>query len=160
MNYVQEALDKMAELADLRSQIEVAHDRPHPEQPDPPRGEHFDWVHGRSPQIAQRRDDQRPAQLPPLQVIQVSTSGGSSRAAPGPTRPWPLAAGGRPAPPAPAWSWPCPPSADPDETIPPARPGACRLRAPAISGLPLDTPVHGDESSDLKPPLAQGLPPW
>lgn len=80
-NYVQEALDKMAELADLRDQIEWHMIGPIQSNKTRAVAEHFDWVHTVDRlKIAQRLSDQRPAHLPPLQVcIQVNTSGEDSK---------------------------------------------------------------------------------
>lgn len=80
-NYVQEALDKMAELADLRDQIEWHMIGPIQSNKTRAVAEHFDWVHTVDRlKIAQRLNDQRPADLPPLQVcIQVNTSGEDSK---------------------------------------------------------------------------------
>lgn len=80
-NYVQEALDKMAELDDLRSQIEWHMIGPIQSNKTRAVAEHFDWVHTVDRlKIAQRLSDQRPPELPPLQVcIQVNTSGEGSK---------------------------------------------------------------------------------
>lgn len=80
-NYVQEALDKMAELADLRDQIEWHMIGPIQSNKTRAVAEHFDWVHTVDRlKIAQRLNDQRPAHLPPLQVcVQVNTSGEDSK---------------------------------------------------------------------------------
>jgi hypothetical protein len=80
-NYVQEALDKMAELADLRDQIEWHMIGPIQSNKTRAVAEHFDWVHTVDRlKIAQRLNDQRPAHLPPLKVcIQVNTSGEDSK---------------------------------------------------------------------------------
>lgn len=80
-NYVQEALDKMAELADLRAQIEWHMIGPIQSNKTRAVAEHFDWVHTVDRlKIAQRLSDQRPPDLPPLQVcIQVNTSGEDSK---------------------------------------------------------------------------------
>lgn len=80
-NYVQEALDKMAELADLRAQIEWHLIGPLQSNKTRVVAEHFDWVHTVDRlKIAQRLSEQRPAHLPPLQVcIQVNTSGEASK---------------------------------------------------------------------------------
>lgn len=80
-NYVQEALDKMAELADLREQIEWHMIGPIQSNKTRAVAEHFDWVHTVDRlKIAQRLSEQRPAHLPPLQVcIQVNTSGEDSK---------------------------------------------------------------------------------
>jgi PLP dependent protein len=105
-NYVQEALRKQLELADLRA----VRRRATPEADQPPRGaviaasvgapvlrwhligplqsnktrevaEHFDWVHTIDrAKVAQRLSDQRPVDLAPLQVcIQVNSSGEASK---------------------------------------------------------------------------------
>ncbi|RZL00141.1 MAG: YggS family pyridoxal phosphate-dependent enzyme [Rubrivivax sp.] len=75
-NYVQEAVDKMADLADLRGQIEWHLIGPLQSNKTRVVAEHFDWVQSVDRlKIAQRLNDQRPAHLPPLQVcIQVNTS--------------------------------------------------------------------------------------
>lgn len=80
-NYVQEALDKMAELADLRAQIEWHLIGPLQSNKTRVVAEHFDWVHTVDRlKIAQRLSEQRPVHLPPLQVcIQVNTSGEASK---------------------------------------------------------------------------------
>ncbi len=80
-NYVQEALDKMAELADLREQIEWHMIGPIQSNKTRAVAEHFDWVHTVDRlKIAQRLNDQRPDHLPPLQVcVQVNTSGEESK---------------------------------------------------------------------------------
>jgi pyridoxal phosphate enzyme (YggS family) len=80
-NYVQEALDKLAELAPLRARL-----RWHligPLQSNKTRlvAEAFDWVHTVDRlKIAQRLAEQRPPQLAPLQVcLQVNVSGEASK---------------------------------------------------------------------------------
>jgi len=81
-NYVQEALDKIAALADLRPAPEW-----HligPLQSNKTRAvaaAAFDWVHTVDRlKIAQRLSDQRPADKPPLNVcLQVNTSGEASK---------------------------------------------------------------------------------
>jgi PLP dependent protein len=80
-NYVQEALDKIAALADLRRQISWHLIGPLQSNKTRPVAEAFDWVHSVDRlKIAQRLSDQRPAQLPPLQVcLQVNISGESSK---------------------------------------------------------------------------------
>ena len=80
-NYVQEGLDKIAVLADLRPVL--AWHLIGPLQSNKTRvvAEHFDWVQSVDRlKIAQRLSEQRPAHLPPLQVcIQVNTSGEDSK---------------------------------------------------------------------------------
>ena len=84
-NYVQEALAKIAELADLRT-TPGAGIRWHligPLQSNKARevAAHFDWVHAVDRmKLAQRLSDLRPADLPPLQVcLQVNISGEDSK---------------------------------------------------------------------------------
>jgi pyridoxal phosphate enzyme (YggS family) len=80
-NYVQEAVDKIAELTDLRSQITWHLIGPLQSNKTRVVAEHFDWVHTIDRlKIAQRLSEQRPAHLPPLQVcVQVNTSGEASK---------------------------------------------------------------------------------
>lgn len=80
-NYVQEALDKIAELADLREQITWHLIGPLQSNKTRVVAEHFDWVQSVDRlKIAQRLSEQRPPPLPPLQVcIQVNTSGEDSK---------------------------------------------------------------------------------
>lgn len=80
-NYVQEAVDKMAELADLRPRIEWHLIGPLQSNKTRVVAENFDWVHTVDRlKIAQRLSEQRPAHLPPLQVcVQVNTSGEASK---------------------------------------------------------------------------------
>lgn len=80
-NYVQEALDKIATLSDIRSELEWHLIGPLQSNKTRPVAEAFDWVHtvGRL-KIAQRLSEQRPPHLPPLQVcVQVNTSGEDSK---------------------------------------------------------------------------------
>lgn len=80
-NYVQEALDKIAALADLRPQLEWHLIGPLQSNKTRPVAEAFDWVHTVDRlKIAQRLAEQRPAWLPPLQVcLQVNVSGEASK---------------------------------------------------------------------------------
>jgi len=80
-NYVAEALEKMAELADLRSRLEWHLIGPLQSNKTRDAAEAFDWVHSVDRlKIAQRLSDQRPAYLPPLQVcLQVNISGEASK---------------------------------------------------------------------------------
>ncbi len=80
-NYVQEALDKIAALADLRSQLTWHLIGPLQSNKTRPVAEAFDWVHSVDRlKIAQRLGEQRPAHLPPLQVcLQVNISGEASK---------------------------------------------------------------------------------
>jgi pyridoxal phosphate enzyme (YggS family) len=78
-NYLQEALAKQDELRDLPLVWHFIG----PIQSNKTRAiaEHFDWVHSVDRlKIAQRLDEQRPAELPPLNVcIQVNVSGEASK---------------------------------------------------------------------------------
>jgi pyridoxal phosphate enzyme (YggS family) len=78
-NYVQEALDKMAALADLPLEWHLVG----PLQGNKTRAaaEHFDWVHTVDREkVARRLSEQRPAGLAPLQVlVQVNVSGEASK---------------------------------------------------------------------------------
>ena len=80
-NYVQEALDKIAALADLRARLEWHLIGPLQSNKTRPVAEAFDWVHAVDRlKIAQRLSEQRPAGLPPLQVcLQVNISGEPSK---------------------------------------------------------------------------------
>jgi pyridoxal phosphate enzyme (YggS family) len=86
-NYVQEGVDKIAALADLREQIEWHLIGPLQSNKTRVVAEHFDWVHSvERLKIAERLSEQRPAHLPDLQLcLQVNVSGEASKsgAAPG-----------------------------------------------------------------------------
>ncbi|MCE8005069.1 YggS family pyridoxal phosphate-dependent enzyme [Billgrantia ethanolica] len=79
-NYVQEALEKQAELADLKS---IVWHFIGPLQANKTRAvaEHFDWVHSVDREkIARRLNDQRPEALGPLEVcLQVNVSDEASK---------------------------------------------------------------------------------
>jgi pyridoxal phosphate enzyme (YggS family) len=78
-NYVQEALDKIAALADCAIEWHMIG----PIQSNKTRviAEHFQWVHSvERDKIARRLNESRPAHLPPLNVcIQVNVSGEASK---------------------------------------------------------------------------------
>jgi PLP dependent protein len=80
-NYVQEGVDKIAALADLRGHIEWHLIGPLQSNKTRVVAEHFDWVHSVDRlKTAQRLSDQRPPHLPPLQVcLQVNISGEDSK---------------------------------------------------------------------------------
>jgi pyridoxal phosphate enzyme (YggS family) len=80
-NYVQEALEKIQALADLRSVLEWHLIGPLQSNKTRVVAEAFDWVHSVDRlKIAQRLSEQRPPQLPPLQVcLQVNISGEDSK---------------------------------------------------------------------------------
>jgi pyridoxal phosphate enzyme (YggS family) len=80
-NYVQEGLDKIAALADLRAGIEWHCIGPLQSNKTRPVAEQFDWVHGIDRlKIAERLSAQRPAHLAPLNVcLQVNVDGGANK---------------------------------------------------------------------------------
>ena len=80
-NYVQEAVAKIAELADLRSEIEWHFIGPLQSNKTKVVAENFDWVHSVDRlKIAERLSDQRPDGMPPLNVcLQINVSGEDSK---------------------------------------------------------------------------------
>ncbi|MDO9314193.1 MAG: YggS family pyridoxal phosphate-dependent enzyme [Burkholderiaceae bacterium] len=80
-NYVQEGIDKIAALADLREQIQWHLIGPLQSNKTRIVAESFDWVHTIDRlKIAQRLSEQRPPHLPPLQLcLQVNISGEASK---------------------------------------------------------------------------------
>jgi pyridoxal phosphate enzyme (YggS family) len=80
-NYVQEALDKMDALADLRGRLEWHLIGPLQSNKTRAVAERFDWVHSVDRlKTAQRLSAQRPPGLPDLQVcLQVNISGEASK---------------------------------------------------------------------------------
>ncbi|ELS3717094.1 YggS family pyridoxal phosphate-dependent enzyme [Vibrio fluvialis] len=82
-NYVQEGCDKVQFFAEHHPELDLEWHFIGPLQSNKTRliAEHFDWMHTIDrAKIAQRLNEQRPAHLPPLQVlIQVNTSGESSK---------------------------------------------------------------------------------
>ena len=80
-NYVQEALAKIAELADLRADLRWHLIGPLQSNKAREVATHFDWVHAVDRmKLAQRLSDLRPTHLPPLQVcLQVNVSGEASK---------------------------------------------------------------------------------
>ncbi|WKB51356.1 YggS family pyridoxal phosphate-dependent enzyme [Eleftheria terrae] len=80
-NYVQEAIEKMQALADLRPQLQWHLIGPLQSNKTRVVAEHFDWVHSVDRlKIAERLSAQRPPGLPPLQVcLQVNISGEASK---------------------------------------------------------------------------------
>jgi PLP dependent protein len=80
-NYVQEGVDKIAALADLRGQLEWHLIGPLQSNKTRLVAEQFDWVHTVDRlKLAQRLNDQRPATAAPLQVcLQVNISGEASK---------------------------------------------------------------------------------
>ncbi len=80
-NYVQEAVDKIETLADLRASLEWHFIGPLQSNKTRPVAERFDWVHSVDRlKIAQRLSEQRPADMAPLNVcLQVNVSGEASK---------------------------------------------------------------------------------
>jgi pyridoxal phosphate enzyme (YggS family) len=92
-NYVQEALAKMAQLADLRDQLRWHLIGPLQSNKTREVAEHFAWVHSiERLKTAERLAAQRPPQRPALQLcLQVNISGESSKSGVAPADVVPLA---------------------------------------------------------------------
>jgi pyridoxal phosphate enzyme (YggS family) len=92
-NYVQEGVDKIAQLADLRPALSWHFIGPLQSNKTRQVAEQFDWVHSIDRlRIAERLSSQRPPALPPLQTcIQVNISGESSKGGVAPDAVLPLA---------------------------------------------------------------------
>ena len=158
-NYVQEALDKIAELADLRAQITWHLIGPLQSNKTRVVAEHFDWVQSVDRlKIAQRLSEQRPPHLPPLQVcIQVNTSGEDSKSGVTPGEALPLAQAVAALPRLQLRGVMALPAPSPDpavqaEALAQVRVVFEQLRA---AGLPLDVLSMG-MSADLEAAVAQG----
>lgn len=80
-NYVQESIAKIEALADLRAALDWHFIGPLQSNKTRPVAERFDWVHSVDRlKIAQRLSEQRPDNLPPLNVcLQVNISGEASK---------------------------------------------------------------------------------
>lgn len=82
-NYIQEAVDKIAQVRAMADVPALVWHCIGPIQSNKTRlvAEHFDWVHTVDRlKIAQRLSDQRPADLPPLQIcLQVNVDGGETK---------------------------------------------------------------------------------
>ncbi|AXL52749.1 YggS family pyridoxal phosphate enzyme [Paraburkholderia caffeinilytica] len=80
-NYVQESIAKIDALADLRTSLEWHFIGPLQSNKTRPVAENFDWVHSVDRlKIAQRLSEQRPDNLPPLNVcLQINISGEASK---------------------------------------------------------------------------------
>jgi len=85
-NYVQEGVDKIAALKDVPGLVWHCIG-PLQSNKTRPVAEHFDWVHSVDRlKIAQRLSEQRPADLPPLNIcLQVNIDGGPTKAGVSPT---------------------------------------------------------------------------
>jgi PLP dependent protein len=81
-NYVQEGVEKILALADVRQHLQWHCIGPLQSNKTRWVAEHFDWVQSVDRlKIAQRLSEQRPAHLPPLQVcVQVNIDGGPTKA--------------------------------------------------------------------------------
>ena len=94
-NYLQEALDKKLAVAAARPDLALEWHFIGPIQSNKTRpiAENFDWVHAVDREkIAQRLSDQRPADIPPLQIcLQVNVSGEDSKSGVSPAELLPLA---------------------------------------------------------------------
>jgi pyridoxal phosphate enzyme (YggS family) len=92
-NYVQEALDKINTLADLRAKLEWHLIGPLQANKTRVVAEAFDWVHSVDRlKIAERLSDQRPSHLPPLSIcLQVNISAEISKSGLSPDNVRPLA---------------------------------------------------------------------
>jgi pyridoxal phosphate enzyme (YggS family) len=92
-NYVQEGVAKIEALADLRDRLEWHCIGPLQSNKTRVVAEHFDWVHGiERLKIAERLAEQRPPQLPPLQVcLQVNVDAGANKSGVSPDEALPLA---------------------------------------------------------------------
>ena len=94
-NYLQEALDKMARVHAQQPELKLEWHFIGPIQSNKTRAiaEHFDWVHSVDREkIAQRLSDQRPPELPPLNIcLQVNISGEASKSGVLPAEVVPLA---------------------------------------------------------------------
>lgn len=82
-NYLQEALDKITTIRATRPDLQLEWHFIGPIQSNKTRAiaEHFDWVHSVDREkIAQRLSDQRPPDLPPLNIcLQINISGEASK---------------------------------------------------------------------------------
>ena len=81
-NHVQEGIDKMEALADLRAQLEWHLIGPLQSNKTRLAAERFDWVHSVDRlKVAERLSAQRPVDLPPLSIcLQVNISGEATKA--------------------------------------------------------------------------------
>jgi pyridoxal phosphate enzyme (YggS family) len=154
-NYVQEALVKMVELQELP--IEWHFIGPLQSNKTRAVAEHFDWVHSVDRlKIAQRLSDQRPQELPPLQVcLQVNISGEDSKSGASPEEALALALAMQALPRLTLRGLMAIPAAQSDD---PAKPFAslAALMATLSKEIPqLDTLSMG-MSADLAPAISQG----
>ena len=158
-NYVQEALDKIAELADLREQITWHLIGPLQSNKTRMVAEHFDWVQSVDRlKVAQRLSEQRPAHLPPLQVcIQVNTSGEASKSGVAPSEALALAQAVAALPRLQLRGVMALPAPSPDPAVQADALAQVRVvfEQLRVAGLPLDVLSMG-MSADLEAAVAQG----
>lgn len=156
-SYVQEALAKQAELADLP--IEWHYIGPLQRNKTRPVAEHFAWVHGIDrADLAERLARQRPESLPPLQVcVQVNVGGEASKRGVAPQAALALAryVAGLPRLRLRGFMTVPPPSADPQTQRSHFRMLAGVLREARERGLPVDCLSMG-MSHDLEAAIAEG----
>ncbi|HYR25274.1 MAG TPA: YggS family pyridoxal phosphate-dependent enzyme, partial [Aquabacterium sp.] len=158
-NYVQEAIDKIQALADLRDQLTWHLIGPLQSNKTRVVAEHFDWVQTVDRlKIAQRLSEQRPAHLPPLQVcIQVNTSGEASKSGVEPGEALALAQAVAALPRLRLRGVMALPAPSPDPQVQAAALAQVRVVFEQLTaaGLPLDTLSMG-MSSDLEAAVEQG----
>jgi pyridoxal phosphate enzyme (YggS family) len=156
-NYVQEGVDKVAELASLK--LEWHFIGPLQSNKTRPVANAFDWVHGIDRlKIAERLSAQRDAQLPPLDVcIQVNVSGEESKSGVAPGAAPALAHGVAALPRLRLRGLMCIPESSDDETLLRSRFASLRALKDALvaDGLALDTLSMG-MSHDLEMAIAEG----
>ncbi len=158
-NYVQEAVAKITELAELRSLIEWHMIGPLQSNKTRVVAEHFDWVHTVDRlKIAQRLSEQRPDHLPPLQVcIQVNTSGEDSKSGTAPAEALALAQAVAALPRLQLRGVMALPAPSPDPAVQHAELARVRSVFEALrnQGLPVDTLSMG-MSGDLEAAIGEG----
>jgi pyridoxal phosphate enzyme (YggS family) len=165
-NYVQEGVEKIARTRELAPELALEWHFIGPIQSNKTRpiAEHFDWVHSvERLKIAQRLSEQRPAALPPLNVLlQVNVSGEASKSGVAPAAAADLAAAVAALPRLRLRGLMAIPAATDDVTAQRAAFRSLRLafdalRAalPAVSAVPLDTLSMG-MSADLEAAIAEG----
>lgn len=158
-NYVQEALEKMALLADLRGRLEWHLIGPLQANKTRVVAESFDWVHSVDRlKLAERLSAQRPPDLPPLNVcVQVNISGEDTKSgcAPGDAPALARAVAGLPRLRLRGLMAIPQPTADPEGQRTPYRALRALRDALVAEGLPLDTLSMG-MSDDLEAAVAEG----
>jgi pyridoxal phosphate enzyme (YggS family) len=158
-NYVQEGVEKIAALSDLRSSIEWHLIGPLQANKTRVVAEQFDWVHSIDRlKIAERLSAQRPSHLPPLQVcLQVNVSGEASKSGVAPAGLPALAHAVAALPHLTLRGLMSVPEAVADPAAQRAPHAALRALAEALrtEGLPIDTLSMG-MSGDLEAAIAEG----